>query len=241
MGGGKSSGAQTTTVQMPEEQKKLLGAQTDFLTKTAFPTYEKTIDKSQNLYDLVSPTVRTAAQTALDVTGRTGSQQEQAGAGGLGFGMRGLASLFGPEYKKEQIEAAMQPAREDIREQVGSQNAMFGGAGGAGSSRYALARENMKQLGQQRLATAAAQASSGVEANRAAAANQLATLGSGLLTSAQQAAAGRVGLASSPQDAFAKYASVVFGTPQASTTPNFAGTQGQTTSGQSKGFGFTRG
>jgi len=34
----------------------------------------------------------------------------------------------------------------------------------------------------------------------------------------------------------AKYASVVYGTPQGSTTPNFAGTQGQTT--KSKGFGF---
>jgi hypothetical protein len=56
------------------------------------------------------------------------------------------------------------------------------------------------------------------------------------LTAAQQAAAGRVGLAQTPQDILAKYASVVYGTPQASTTPNFAGTQGQKAS--SKGFGF---
>jgi hypothetical protein len=34
----------------------------------------------------------------------------------------------------------------------------------------------------------------------------------------------------------AKYASVIYGTPQASTTPNFQGTQGQTSS--SKGSGF---
>jgi hypothetical protein len=31
---------------------------------------------------------------------------------------------------------------------------------------------------------------------------------------------------------------VVYGIPQANTTPNFQGTQGSTTSGSSKGFGF---
>jgi len=35
---------------------------------------------------------------------------------------------------------------------------------------------------------------------------------------------------------FSKYASVIYGVPQASTTPNFAGTQGQNTSSSGKGF-----
>jgi hypothetical protein len=56
------------------------------------------------------------------------------------------------------------------------------------------------------------------------------------LSAAQQAAASRIGFAGAPQDTLAKYASVIFGTPQASTTPSFQGTQGQKTS--SKGFGF---
>ena len=172
MGGGKSSGSSTTTVQLTPQQERQLNLQTNALEKTFLPAYENTVGQAKNIYDLVAPGVGTAAQTALDVTGRTGAAQEAAGTGGLGFGMAGLASLFGPQYKQEQIQAAMQPAREDIREQVGAQNAMFGGAGGGGSSRYALARENMKQLGQQRLATAAATASYGVEAKRAAAANQ---------------------------------------------------------------------
>lgn len=233
---GKSTGTSTTTVQTTPEQQRLTGAQTDFLTGTAFPTYKKTIGRAEDVLNQVTPAVEQATNTALGVSGRTGATQEAAGTGGLGFGMAGLASLFGPQYKNQQIQAAMQPAREEIREQVGSQNALFGGSGGAGSTRYALARENLKQLGEQRLGTVAAQASSGVEANRAAAANQLATLGSGLLTSAQQAAAGRVGLSSAPQDVFAKYAQVVFGTPQASTTPNFQGTQGSSTSGKSSGI-----
>jgi hypothetical protein len=223
-------------------------------------------------------------------------------------GASALSQLFSPQYKQEQINAAMQPAREDIREQLGGQNAMFGGAGGLGSSRMALANQNLSQLGQQRLATAAATASGNVEAQRQQAANALMGAGQGALgqsgnlyqnltgqglgavqgagglygnifgqgaglmgqganaygqilsagqganaaaqqgygnlgamgqqglNAANQAAAARIGYAGTPQDVFSKYASVIYGVPQASTTPNFAGTQGQTTS--SKGFGL---
>jgi hypothetical protein len=79
-----------------------------------------------------------------------------------------------------------------------------------------------------------------VQANKAAAANQLATLGGQNLTGAQQSAASRIGYAQTPQDVYSKYASVIFGTPQQSTTPNFAGTQGGTSAGggSSKGFKF---
>jgi hypothetical protein len=66
----------------------------------------------------------------------------------------------------------------------------------------------------------------------------LASLGSGLVTGSQQAAAGRAAIASSPMDAFAKYASVIFGTPQQSTTPNFQGTQGTSGTTSGKGMGI---
>jgi len=101
-----------------------------------------------------------------------------------------------------------------------------------------LADTNLRQLGEQRQATAAAAASAGVEANRAAAANQLATFGGQGLSAAQQAAISRVGLAGAPQDVYNKYASVVYGIPQANTTPVFTGTQGTTTSGRSKTSGI---
>ena len=55
---------------------------------------------------------------------------------------------------------------------------------------------------------------------------------------AQQAAASKIGFAGVPQDIYSKYASVVYGIPQANTTPVFTGTQGQTTTGRSKGMGF---
>ena len=146
--------------------------------------------------------------------------------------------MFGPQYKEQQVQAALQAGREATREQLGQQNAMYGGAGGLGSARQALADVNLRQLGEQRQATAAAQAAAGVEANRAAAAQQLAQIGGTGLTQAQQAAAARVGLAGAPQDVYSKYASVVYGIPQASTTPVFTGTQGSSTAGSSKGFGF---
>ena len=240
--------------------------------------------------------------------GNTAGYQSGLGQALTGAGAGQLAQLFSPQYKNEQIQASLQPAREEIREQLGGQNAMFGGAGGLGSSRMALANQNLAQLGQQRLQSAAAQTSAGVEAQRQAAANSLlgagqtattnagslynnlltggqgatqnagslystlfgggqnaigqantaagnlmnagqgaSGLASGLygnlagqgaanLAGANQAAASQIGYAGTPQDLFSKYAGIVFGTPQASTNPNYAGTQGGTSSGKSSSF-----
>jgi hypothetical protein len=233
MGFGKSSSS--NQVQMTPEQRRVLGIQADALENTFMPAYQRTIGMAENALGQTAPAATAAAQTAMNVSGRTGALQEATGTAGLLTGMTGLASLFDPQYEEEQVQASMQPAREEIREQMGSSDAMFGGAGGAGSSRYALAKLNLNQLGEQRLGTAAAAARAGVQANKAAAARDLMTGGQGQLTAAQQAAAGRVGLAQTPQDILAKYASVVYGTPQGSTTPNFAGTQSSTSTG--KGYG----
>ena len=238
MGGGKSAGNQTTTVQMTPEQRELLRAQTDFLTGTAFPAYQSTVGGAKDVLGNVMPAVQGAAGTASDVASRTGAAQELGGAAAYGTGLAGLASLFGPQYKEQQVQGALQAGREATREQLAGQNAMYGGAGGLGSARQALADTNLRQLGEQRQATAAAQASAGVEANRAAAAQQLAGLGQQGLSAAQQAAASRVALAGAPQDVYNKYAQVVYGIPQGNTSPNFAGTQGSNANTSSKGFGF---
>jgi hypothetical protein len=286
MGGGKSSGSSAPVV--TQEQKDAIKAQTDFLTGTALPAYQQTISGAQGVYGQVNPYATQAAKNAYEnAAGVSNAQQTiggelaqggrllgQAGGGGTKnvadlmatggqnlatAGTQGLMSLFSPDYKTEQIQASLQPAREAIREQLGGQNAMYGAAGGLGSSRMALADRNLQQLGQQRLQSAAAQTSAAVEAQRQQAANTL--LGTGtqglstagnlygnLLTSGLGAGAtganilgqsvdtsGKaIGYAQSPMDLYNKYASVVYGTPQASTTPNFAGTQGANTS--SKGF-----
>jgi hypothetical protein len=238
MGMGKSGGSTTVVPMLSPEQNKLISEQTKFLTGTAFPAYQATVGGAGETYGQVSPAVTQAAQTALDVTGRTGALQEATGAGSLGFGTTALASLFSPEYKAQQIQAAIQPAQEAVRDELTASRIGFGGAGGLGSTRELLARQNLASLGERRLGTVAAQTAADIENRRAAAAQQLMTSGAGLLTGAQQAAAGRAGIAMSPQDAYSKYASIVYGIPQQSTTPNFAGTQGQVqnTSGYGKGI-----
>lgn len=238
MGGGKSSGTQTTTPQIIPEQRELLRTQTGFLQNVALPAYKETVGGAKDVMGNVMPAVTKAAGGASDVATRTGALQEALGTGALATGVSGLASLFGPQYKEQQVQAALQAGREATREQLAEQNAMYGGAGGLGSARQALADVNLRQLGEQRQATAAANAAAGVEANRAAAAEKLATMGGAGLTAAQQAAASKVGFAGVPQDIYSKYASVVYGIPQANTTPVFTGTQGQTTTGRSKGMGF---
>jgi hypothetical protein len=234
MGMGKSSGSSAPVV--TQEQKDLLAAQTGFLTNTAFPAYQQTLGMANNVYNQANPTAVGAANTAMNVAQRSGAQQEIAGGASLGLGLKGLASLFAPEYKQQQIDSALQAGRESGRELVNKQVADYGAAGGLGSSRSALANANLASLQEQRQGNVAATVGGQIEANRAAAANQLSTLGLQGLTNAQQSAASRIGYAQTPQDVLSKYASVIYGTPQGSTTPNFTGTQGTNTSSSGKGI-----
>ena len=233
---GMGKGSSTSTVQMTPEQRQLLGAQTNFLTGTEFPAYQKTIGGAETALGQTMPAATSAAQTAMDVGQRAGALQEAGGTGAYLQGMAGLSKLFSPQYKQEQINAALQPATEDVREQMNQQGALFGGAGALGSSRQALASQNLASLSQARLGNVAAQVSGNVESQRQAAANALLGAGQQGLSAAQQAAASRIGYAQTPQDIYSKYAQVVFGVPQGNTTPAFQGTQGQTMSGKSSGI-----
>lgn len=234
---GSSKGSSSSAPVVTQEQKDLLKAQTGALTDTFLPAYKQTIGQAQQVYGQTAPAATTAANTASDVAAQTGGVQQATGTLGTAAGMAGLASLFNPQYEEGQVNAALQAGRESGRELVNQQTAGYGAAGGLGSSRAALANANLASLQEQRQGTTAAAARAGVQANKAAAANQLATLGGQQLTAANQAAAARIGYAQTPQDVLAKYASVIYGTPQGSTTPNFAGTQGSNTSGKSSKIG----
>ena len=235
-GGGSSQGSQQ--VQLTDEQKRLLGAQTDFLTRTAFPAYESTLGKAEAALGQAAPGALEAAQAATGTAQRAGALQEAGGSAAYLGGLSQLAQLFSPEYKSQQVTAALQPAREAVREEMNQQNAMYGGAGGMGSARSALAARNLASLSEARLGNVAATTSAAIEGQRQQAANTLLQAGQTGLTGAQQAAASRIGYAQTPQDLISKYAAVVYGTPQGSTTPNFQGTQSTTGQSSSKGFGF---
>ena len=230
---GASKGSSSSQVQMTPEQTELLKEQTKFLTETAYPAYQKTLQGATDVYGNTSKATTAAASNATNVAKQTGALQQGVGSANLFTGSQGLASLFDPQYEQEQVNAALQAGRESARETQGAQNAMYGGAGGLGSARMALADSNLAGLNTQRQATAAASARAGVQANKAAAAGALMTGGQSQLGAANTAAGSQIGYAGSPQDLYSKYASVVFGTPQASTTPNFAGTQSGTSSGKS--------
>ena len=238
-GGGSSKESQQ--VQLTPEQQRLLGAQTDFLTQTAFPAYQSTLGKAEQALNQASPAALGAAQRAMGTAQRAGGLQELGGAGAYVSGLSGLQNLFSPQYKQQQINAALQPATEDVREQMNQQGALYGGAGGLGSARQALASRNLASLSEARLGNVAATTSAAIEAQRQQAANTLLSAGQAGLQGAQEAAASQIGYAQTPQDLISKYASVVFGTPQGSTTPNFQGTQGTTGSSSGKGYGFTAG
>ena len=238
MGGGKSSGNSTTTVQQSPEQAAALRAQTNFLTKTAFPAYASTIGGANTVYKNASGATTNAANTAMDVGAQTGSLNQGLGTSNSVTGSQGLQALFDPQYERNQVQAALQAGRESARESQAGQNAMYGGSGGLGSSRMALADANLASLNSQRQATAAAGAQAQVQANKASAAQSLLGAGANQLGAANQSAASRISYAQSPQDLYSKYASVVFGVPQGNTTPNFAGTQGSTQSGGSASKGF---
>jgi hypothetical protein len=234
MGAGK--GSSTSSVQMTPEQTELLKLQTGALRDTFLPAYQKTVTGAEERMNLLQPYVNEAAKTAYTQAGDVSKMGIKAGAESYGSGLTQLGKLFDPDYESNQINAALQAGRESARESQAGQNAMYGAAGGLGSSRMALADRNLSSLNAQRQGTAAAGAQAQVQQNRMAAANSMLGAGQNLATLGLNAANQQISTANAPLDAYAKYASIVYGTPQASTTANFAGTQGQKTS--SKGFGI---
>jgi hypothetical protein len=232
MGMGKSSG--TSQAVLTPEQKDLLQTQTAALKETFLPAYQETMGKAKEAAYASAANAIPAMRSALNAAESGGTTSLQQGESALDTGVSNLGQLFNPQYKEQQVQAALQAGRESAREAQAGQNAMYGAAGGLGSSRMALADRNLSSLNAQRQATAAANAAAGVEANRAAAAGKLADVGTSNIAQGANLFSGRVALSQTPQDILSKYASVIYGTPQASTTPNFAGTQG--TTGTSKGF-----
>jgi hypothetical protein len=237
MGGGSSTSSATLT----PEQKELLQLQTSQLKDVFMPAYTSTVQGAKSTYNALSPYANQAALNQYNLTGDASKTGIEASKVAYGSGMSQMEKLFDPNYEQNQIQAALQSGRESARESQAGQNAMYGAAGGLGSSRMALADRNLSSLNAQRQATAAAGAQAQVQQNRMAAANSMLGAGQSLANVGLTAAGQQVTAAQSPMDLYNKYAGVVFGTPQASTTPNFAGTQGSTSSGMGFNFGMGQG
>jgi hypothetical protein len=236
---GKSSGSSAPV--LTQEQKDAISAQTNMLTGTIIPTYQSGVQGAKDIYNQNAGGVLTAAQNL----GGTASQAQQTlgstGESALRSGITGLQSLFSPDYERNQVMSAMAPAQAQYQQNLAGQNAQFGGTGNLGSARQALADRQLAGQNQALQTKTAADIQSQIAAQRMGAASQLSQLGQGGIGQALGAAGQQVSAAMTPQQLYNQYASVIFGTPAASYTPDFRGTQGTVTSGTQFGFGGSYG
>lgn len=240
---GKSGGSQVVMPQLTEEQKQQIRAQTEFFTGTIAPSYTEAVRGATDLYNINAPGALEAAQNQARVARQAQEALGGTGESALRTGITGLQSLFNPQYEANQIMAALAPAQAQYQQNVAQQNAALGATGNLGSARAALASRALAgQTAASQMQTAAA-IQQGIQAQRAQAANQLAALGQGGIGQALGAAGNAVTAAMTPQQLYNQYASVIFGTPAASYTPDFRGTQGTVTntSGYNAGLNFGTG
>lgn len=232
----KGGGTTVQQAQLTPEQKEQIAAQTKFFTQTIQPTYERGVKGAEEIYSRFAPGQLAAGQNQARVALQAQEALGGTGESALRTGVSGLQSLFDPNYERTQVMSALAPAQAQYMQNMANQQAQFGGTGQLGSARQALAAG--QTAGQ--AAAAQMQAAAGVQqqiaAQRAQAANQLAAIGASNIGQALGAAGSAVSASMLPQQLYNQYASVIFGTPSASYSPDFRGTQGYTTSKDEYGF-----
>lgn len=226
---GKGGGTTIQTPEMTPEQRAQIQAQTKFFTETLQPTYKEAVQGATSLYNLGAGGVTNAAQNLASQ-----AQQAQLALGGTGesalrTGITGLENLFGNDYEAQQLQAALAPAQAQYMQNLAGLQAGFGGAGQIGSARQALAQTQLAGATQAAQQQAAAGVLKDIAAQRLAAGQSLAQLGQGGIGQALGAAGQQVSAAMTPQQLYNQYASVIFGTPAASYSPDFRGTIGSRT------------
>ena len=237
---GKSSGGGTsyTAPELTPEQRQQIAAQTEFFTGTIAPTYKQAVGGATDLYNLGAPGVTRAAQNLAGTAGQVQQAVGETGESALRTGISGLQNLFSKDYEQQQLQAALLPAQQQYTQNLANQQAGFGGAGNLGSARSALAQTALAGQTQAAQQAAAAGVLRDISAQRAGVGTTLAQLGQGGLGQALGAAGQGVSAAMTPQQLYNQYASVIFGTPAASYTPDFRGTQGSTTTESRSGMQF---
>lgn len=226
---GKSGGTNVTVPEMTPEQRQQIAAQNQFFTGTIAPTYEQAVRGAGQLYESGAPGVTQAAQQLAGTARQAGTTLGETGESALRTGITGLQSLFTPEYEQQQLQAALAPAQSQYMQNLAAQQAQFGGTGNLGSARSALAQGQLAQQAMSAQQQAAAGVLRDIATQRAGAATNLAQFGQGGLGQAVGAAGQQVTASMVPQDLYNKYASVIFGTPQASYGLGPTGTRSEET------------
>jgi hypothetical protein len=230
---GKSSGSSAPV--LTQEQKDAISAQTKMLTENIIPTYTGAVQGAKDIYNKNAGGVLNAAQNLGGTASKAQQTLGETGESALRTGISGLESLFNPNYEANQIQAALSPAQAQYAQNIAQQEAQFGGSGNLGSARQALAGRQAAGANQALMAKTAADTQAQIAQQRMAAANSLASLGQGGIGQALGAAGQQVSAAMTPQQLYNQYASVIFGTPAGSYTPDFRGTQGTNTTSMNIG------
>ena len=231
---GKSSGSSAPV--LTQEQKDAIAAQTKMLTDVIIPSYQGAVGGATDIYNKNAGGVLNAAQNLAGTAGQVQQTLGETGESAARTGISGLESLFNPDYEANQIRSALAPAQAQYQQNLANQQAQFGGSGNLGSARQALADRALAGQTQALMAKTAADTQAQIAAQRAGVGQFLATQGAANLGQGLGAAGQQVTAAMTPQQLYNQYASVIFGTPTASYSPDFRGTQGQVTSGTNMGI-----
>jgi hypothetical protein len=216
----------------------MIAAQTGLFTSQIAPSYATAVKGATDLYNQSAPGVTNAAQNLAGTAGQAQDVLGSTGESALNTGIAGLESLYDPGYEQRQLNAAFVPAQLQYQQNLANQAAQYGAAGQLGSARSALAQTALAGQTQAAQQAAAAQIENNIAAQRMQAGTTLAGLGQGGIGQALGAAGQGVTAAMTPQQLYNQYAGVLFGTPSASYSPNFSGTQGQTSTGTKTSFGI---
>jgi hypothetical protein len=233
---GKSSSS-TAPVTTPE-QRAQIAATTEMLTGTIIPAYKNATTGATDIWNRYAPGVTSAAQNQAGIAQQVQDVTGSTGASALRTGISGLENLFNPDYERVQIESALAPAQAQYAQNLELQQRGFGGSGNMGSARQALADRALAGQTQGAQMQTAANIQQQIAGQRLSAASELAQLGQGGLGQALGAAGAGVSAAKTPQDLYSQYASILYGTPQNTYTPDFRGTQGSNTTGYKAGVDF---
>ena len=225
-----SSGTTTSSPTISGTQSQYLGNQaglgTDVMNQLG-----SDLGSSTNLYNQTAGGVNNAANNLAQTGNAISQNMGQGGAGAYQTGINALSNISSPEYQAAQLQAAMAPAQQQYQQNLAAQGAQFGGAGQIGSSRQALAGQQLAGLNQMQQQQASAQVLNNITNQQLQAGQGLGSLGvSGGQLGLQGANAG-VTASQIPMQYLQQLMGVhnqIAGTAQAN--PNFSGTTGVTQS-----------
>lgn len=238
MSGGKSGGSSTTIPTLSPQQNAMIAAQTGLFTSQIAPSYATAVQGATDLYNQEAPGVTNAAQNYAGTANQAQNVLGSTGESALTSGVNALQNISSPAYQQAQMQAALAPAEAQYAQNIASQQAQFGGAGQLGSARSVLAQQQTAGSAQAAQQQAAAGVLKDIASQQLQAGGSLASLGQSGLQNAQAAGANQLTAAMAPQQLYNQYASVLFGAPSASYSPNFSGTQSTTTNSNASNLGF---